>query len=180
MVSISERPAEVADRAVPWHWEGDLLLGKNGRSAIGTLVERKTRFLMLLRLPHGRNAVDVEEAMLAATKRLPQVLWKSLTWDRGSEMVRQAEIKLATGLEIYFCDPAKPWQRGSNENTNGLLRQYFPKGSDVSIYTQEDLDTVAAEMNYRPRKTLGWDSPAEALEKLLSQASSEVGVATTD
>jgi IS30 family transposase len=179
MVSISERPAEVEDRAVPGHWEGDLLLGKNGKSAIGTLVERKTRFLMLLRLPHGRNAVDVEEAMLAATRRLPQVLWKSLTWDRGTEMTRQADIKLATGLEIYFCDPAKPWQRGTNENTNGLLRQYFPKGSDVSDYTQEDLDTVAAEMNYRPRKTLGWDSPAEALEKLLSHSSSEAGVATT-
>ena len=180
MVSISERPAEVEDRAVPGHWEGDLLMGKNGKSAMGTLVERKTRFLMLLQLQRGRNAVDVEEAMIAATKRLPQVLWKSLTWDRGHEMARHAQIKLATGLEIYFCDPAKPWQRGSNENTNGLLRQYFPKGSDVSDYTQEDLDTVAAEMNYRPRKTLGWDSPAEALEKLLSEVSAEVSVATTD
>jgi|SRR5438094_728054 len=180
MVSISERPAEVEDRAVPGHWEGDLLLGKNGKSAIGTLVERKTRFLMLLHLPHGHNAADVEEAMVAATKRLPQVLWKSLTWDRGHEMARHAEIKIATGLEIYFCDPASPWQRGSNENTNGLLRQYFPKGSDVSPYTVDDLDKVAAEMNYRPRKTLGWDSPAEALEKLLSEASSEAGVATTD
>jgi IS30 family transposase len=180
MVSISQRPAEVEDRAVPGHWEGDLLMGKNGRSAVGTLVERRTRFLMLLRLPHGRSAVDVEEAMLAATQRLPQMLWKSLTWDQGSEMARHAEIKLATGLEIYFCDPAKPWQRGSNENTNGLLRQYFPKGSDLSIYTQADLDTVAAEMNYRPRKTLAWDSPAEALEKLLSEASAAGGVATTD
>jgi transposase, IS30 family len=179
MVSISERPAEVEDRAVPGHWEGDLLLGKQGKSAIGTLVERKTRFLMLLHLPRGHNAVQVEEAMLAATKRLPQVLWKSLTWDQGHEMSRHSEIKLATGLEIYFCDPAKPWQRGSNENTNGLLRQYFPKGADVSPYTADDLDKVAAEMNYRPRKTLGWDSPAEALEKLLSQASSEAGVATT-
>jgi transposase, IS30 family len=179
MVSISERPAEVEDRAVPGHWEGDLLLGKNGKSAIGTLVERKTRFLMLLHLPRGHSAVDVEEAMLAATKRLPQVLWKSLTWDRGHEMWRHAQIKLATGLEIYFCDPAKPWQRGSNENTNGLLRQYFPKRSDFTPYTADDLDKVAAEMNYRPRKTLGWDSPAEALEKLLSAASSEAGVATT-
>jgi IS30 family transposase len=179
MVSISERPAEVEDRAVPGHWEGDLLLGKNGKSAIGTLVERKTRFLMLLHLPRGHSAVDVEEAMLAATKRLPQVLWKSMTWDRGHEMWRHAQIKLATGLEIYFCDPAKPWQRGSNENTNGLLRQYFPKRSDLTPYTADDLDKVAAEMNYRPRKTLGWDSPAEALEKLLSAASSEAGVATT-
>ena len=180
MVSISERPAEVEDRAIPGHWEGDLVMGKSSKSAVGTLVERQTRFLMLMRLPHGRSAVDVEEAILAATKRLPQVLWKSLTWDRGNEMARHAEIKLATGLDIYFCDPAKPWQRGSNENTNGLLRQYFPKGSDLSIYTQGDLDTVAAEMNYRPRKTLGWDSPAEALGKLLSQATPAAGVATTD
>ena len=180
MVSISERPAEVEDRAVPGHWEGDLLMGKAGRSAVGTLVERKTRFLMLLRLPHGKSAIDVEEAMLAATKRLPQMLWKSLTWDRGSEMARHQEIKLATGLDIYFCDPAKPWQRGSNENTNGLLRQYFPKGGDVSIYTQGDLDAVAMEMNRRPRETLGWDCPAEALEKLISESSSVVSVATTD
>ena len=180
MVSISERPPEVEDRAVPGHWEGDLLMGKNGKSAVGTLVERKTRFLMLLRLPRQPTALDVEAAMVAVTRRLPQVLWKSLTWDRGHEMSRHVQIKLATGLEIYFCDPAKPWQRGSNENTNGLLRQYFPKGGDVSDYTQEDLDTVAAEMNYRPRKTLGWDCPAEALEKLLSEASSEVSVATTD
>lgn len=180
MVSISERPAEVEDRAIPGHWEGDLLMGKNSKSAVGTLVERQTRFLMLLRLPHGRSALDVEQAILTATNRLPQVLWKSLTWDRGHEMARHAQIKLATGLAIYFCDPAKPWQRGSNENTNGLLRQYFPKGSDLSIYEQTDLDAVAAEMNYRPRKTLGWDSPAEALDKLLSETSSAANVATTN
>ena len=180
LVSISERPAEVEDRAVPGHWEGDLVLGKNGKSAVGTLVERKTRFLMLLQLPRHPTALDVEEAMVAATKRLPEMFWKSLTWDRGGEMARHAQITLATGLEIYFCDPAKPWQRGSNENTNGLLRQYFPKGSDLGIYTQGDLDAVAAEMNSRPRKTLGWDTPAEALEKLLSAAPSEVRVATTD
>jgi IS30 family transposase len=180
MVSISERPAEVEDRAVPGHWEGDLLMGKAGRSAIGTLVERQTRFLMLLHLPRGQSALDVEEAMLAATRRLPQLLWKSLTWDRGHEMARHAEIKLATGLEIYFCDPAKPWQRGSNENTNGLLRQYFPKSTDLSPYTADDLSAVAAEMNSRPRKTLAWDSPAEALEKLLWHSSSEASVATTD
>ena len=179
LVSISERPAEVDDRAVPGHWEGDLVLGRNGKSAVGTLVERKTRFLMLLQLPRHPTALDVEAAMVAATKRLPEMFWKSLTWDRGSEMARHAQITLATGLQIYFCDPAKPWQRGSNENTNGLLRQYFPKGSDLSIYTQGDLDTVAAEMNSRPRKTLGWNTPAEALEKLLSEASSEAGVATT-
>lgn len=180
MVSISERPPEVEDRAIPGHWEGDLLMGKNGKSAIGTLVERKTRFLMLLSLPHGRSAVDVEQAMLAATKRLPQILWKSLTWDRGHEMARHAEIKLATGLDIYFCDPGKPWQRGSNENTNGLLRQYFPKGGSVNEYTQDDLDVVAAEMNSRPRKTLGWETPAMALEKLLSEVSPTASVATTD
>ena len=180
MVSISERPPEVEDRAVPGHWEGDLLMGKNGRSAIGTLVERRTRFLMLLHLPGGKSALDVEEAIRAAAKRLPQVLWRSLTWDRGREMARHAQISFATGLQIYFCDPASPWQRGSNENTNGLLRQYFPKGGSVNEYTQDDLDVVAAEMNSRPRKTLGWETPAMALEKLLSEVSPTASVATTD
>ncbi len=179
MVNISERPAEVEDRAVPGHWEGDLILGQNGKSAIGTLVERSTRFLMLLHLPHGQSALEVQEAMLAATQRLPQALWKSLTWDQGSEMTRHAEISFATGLEIYFCDPAKPWQRGSNENTNGLLRQYFPKGTDLRLHSPDHLDFVSAQMNRRPRKTLGWDSPAETLDRLLSQPSS-IGVAPTD
>jgi transposase, IS30 family len=179
MVNISERPAEVEDRAVPGHWEGDLILGKNGKSAIGTLVERSTRFLMLLHLPHGQSALEVQEAMLAATQRLPQALWKSLTWDQGNEMTRHAQISVATGLEIYFCDPAKPWQRGSNENTNGLLRQYFPKGTDLSLHSPDHLDFVSAQMNRRPRKTLGWDSPAETLDRLLSQPSS-IDVATTD
>ncbi|HET9410635.1 MAG TPA: IS30 family transposase [Candidatus Dormibacteraeota bacterium] len=179
MVNISERPAEVEDRAVPGHWEGDLILGKNGKSAIGTLVERSTRFLMLLHLPHGQSALEVQEAMLAATQRLPQALWKSLTWDQGREMTRHAEISVATGLEIYFCDPAKPWQRGSNENTNGLLRQYFPKGTDLRLHGPDHLAFVSAQMNRRPRKTLGWDCPAEALDRLLSQRSS-TGVASTD
>ena len=179
MVSISERPAEIEDRAVPGHWEGDLILGRNGRSAIGTLVERKTRFLMLLHLPHGHRALDVEQAMLAATQKLPLALWKSLTWDRGSEMGRHAEISIATGLDIYFCDPAKPWQRGSNENTNGLLRQYFPKRTDLSNFTADELDYVSWEMNQRPRQTLGWDTPAQALDKLLSASLSDAGVATT-
>lgn len=179
MVNISQRPAEVEDRAVPGHWEGDLILGKNGKSAIGTLVERSTRFLMLLHLPHGQSALEVQEAMLAATQRLPQALWKSLTWDQGREMTRHAEISVATGLEIYFCDPAKPWQRGSNENTNGLLRQYFPKGTDLRLHSPDHLDFVSAQMNRRPRKTLGWDSPAETLDRLLSQPSS-ISVATTD
>ena len=179
MVNISQRPAEAEDRAVPGHWEGDLILGKYGRSAIGTLVERATRYLMLLHLPEGHSPVQVEQAMLAATKRLPLALWKTLTWDQGREMHRHAEISIATGLQIYFCDPAKPWQRGSNENTNGLLRQYFPKAADLSSYPAEQLEYVSWEMNQRPRKTLGWDTPAEALAKLLSTASSEAGVATT-
>lgn len=179
MVNISQRPAEVEDRAVPGHWEGDLILGKNGKSAIGTLVERSTRFLMLLHLPDGRSPVEVEEAMVAATRRLPQTLWKSLTWDQGDEMTKHAEITIATGLEIYFCDPSKPWQRGSNENTNGLLRQYFPKGTDLRLHSPDHLEFVSAQMNRRPRKTLGWDSPAEALDRLLSQPSA-IGVATTD
>jgi len=180
MVNISQRPPEVEDRAVPGHWEGDLILGKNGRSAIGTLVERSSRFVMLLHLPRGQSALEVEEAMLAATKKLPQALWKSLTWDQGKEMRRHAEISIATGLEIYFCDPAKPWQRGSNENTNGLLRQYFPKSTDLRGHPADYLDYVSEEMNTRPRKTLGWDTPAEALNKLLSGSPSEAGVATID
>jgi transposase, IS30 family len=179
MVNISQRPAEAEDRAVPGHWEGDLILGKYGRSAIGTLVERTTRFVTLLHLPDGHSPVQVEQAMLAATKRLPRTLWKTLTWDQGHEMHRHAEISIATGLQIFFCDPAKPWQRGSNENTNGLLRQYFPKGADLSAYPAEQLEYVSWEMNQRPRETLGWDTPAEALAKLLSRTSSEAGVATT-
>ena len=178
MINISERPAEVEDRAVPGHWEGDLIIGKQGRSAIGTLVERKTRYLILLHLK-GQSAEEVEKAMVAATKRLPETLWKSLTWDQGLEMRNHAKISVATNLEIYFCDPAKPWQRGSNENTNGLLRQYFPKGSDLSRWGPGYLELVSAELNSRPRQTLGWDTPAQALEKLLSTELPEVGVATT-
>jgi IS30 family transposase len=179
MVTISERPAEVEDRAVPGHWEGDLLMGKNGKSAIGTLVERATRFLILLHLPNGYSPAAVQEAMIAATRRLPLNLWKSLTWDRGQEMRNHAQISIATGLEIYFCDPASPWQRGSNENTNGLLRQYFPKGTDLSGYQPDYLEFVSAQMNRRPRKTLGWMNPAEALDRLLSTSSDQPRVATT-
>jgi transposase, IS30 family len=171
MVNISERPAEVEDRAVPGHWEGDLIIGKQGRSAIGTLVERKTRYLILMHLA-GQTAEEVEKAMVAATKRLPETLWKSLTWDQGSEMRNHAKISVATGLDIYFCDPAKPWQRGSNENTNGLLRQYFPKGTDLSVHSPEHLEFVAAQMNRRPRKTLDWLKPREALAHLLSESPS--------
>jgi IS30 family transposase len=180
MINISERPAEVEDRAVPGHWEGDLILGKNGRSAIGTLVERSTRFVMLLHLPEGHGAVEVQAAMIAATHRLPPFIWKSLTWDQGIEMRNHAEIKIATGLDIYFCDPAKPWQRGSNENTNGLLRQYFPKGTDLSQHGPAHLDFVAAQMNRRPRETLGWLRPAQALGRLFSTTSEPPSVAPTD
>ncbi len=180
MINISERPAEVEDRAVPGHWEGDLILGKQGRSAIGTLVERQTRYLILLHLSNGQRAEEVEKAMIAATKRLPETLWKSLTWDQGSEMRNHAKISVAANLEIYFCDPAKPWQRGSNENTNGLLRQYFPKGTDLAVHSPEHLEFVAAQMNRRPRKTLGWLKPREALAKLLSESPRQPLVASTD
>ena len=180
MVNISQRPAEVEDRAVPGHLEGDLIMGKNGKSAIGTLVERTTRFVMLLHLPNGHGPLEVQEAMLAATHKLPQIIWKSLTWDQGSEMRNHLQIKIATGLQIYFCDPASPWQRGSNENTNGLLRQYFPKGTDLRGYGSDHLDFVAAQMNRRPRETLGWMRPAEALGRLLSTTSQTAGVASTD
>jgi transposase, IS30 family len=176
---ISARPGEVADRAVPGHWEGDLIAGKENKSAIGTLVERYTRFVLLLHLPHDHSAEAVRDAMLAAISTLPTQLWRSLTWDQGSEMARHAEITLATGLDIYFCDPHSPWQRGSNENTNGLLRQYFPKGTDLSTHSAQHLAKVAAELNARPRKTLGWKTPAQALNHLLSHLSTTDGVATT-
>ncbi len=179
MINISERPPEVDDRALPGHWEGDLIVGKQGRSAIGTLVERATRYVTLLHLPDGHGALEVEQAMIAATKRLPEQLWKSLTWDQGIEMHNHAAITIATGLEIYFCDPGKPWQRGSNENTNGLLRQYFPKGTDLSQHGPDYLDFVADQMNRRPRKTLGWLHPAEALDRLFSTVSEQAGVAPT-
>jgi IS30 family transposase len=170
MVMISERPAEAGDRAVPGHWEGDLIAGTRSRSAIGTLVERSTRFVMLLHLPDGHGAAQVAEAMTGAMAALPAQLRRSLTWDQGSEMTNHAQIAAATDLEIYFCDPHSPWQRGSNENTNGLLRQYFPKGTDLSVHSRGDLDAVAAELNARPRKTLGWKTPAEALDEVLAAA----------
>jgi len=168
-VMISERPAEATDRAVPGHWEGDLVAGAANKSAIGTLVERRTRFLLLLHLPHDHGAEAVRDAIVAQIQTLPAALRRSLTWDQGIEMRRHAEITVAAGLPIYFCDPASPWQRGTNENTNGLLRQYFPKGSDLSVHTAADLAAVADQLNRRPRKTLDYATPAETLSELLSE-----------
>ena len=179
MVNISERPAEAVERAVPGHWEGDLIIGADSASAIGTLVERATRYVMLLHLPARHGALEVQDAMITAMSRLPDTLRRTLTWDQGIEMANHARIAEATGLDIYFCDPHSPWQRGSNENTNGLLRQYFPKSSDLSVFPADYLDYVAAQLNRRPRKTLDWATPAEALDRLLSNPSDPPGVALT-
>jgi IS30 family transposase len=193
-VMISQRPAEAEDRAVPGHWEGDLLIGLQ-RSAIGTLVERTTRFTMLIHLPReegygviartkngpplaGYGAVTMKNALAAAIIGLPEQLRRSLTWDRGKELSQHAQFKIETGVPVYFADPQAPWQRGTNENTNGLLRQYFPKGTDLSRWSAEEIEAVAHTLNSRPRKTLAWKTPAEALDELL-RSHQQGSVATT-
>jgi IS30 family transposase len=193
-VMISERPAEADDRAVPGHWEGDLILGLES-SAIATLVERSTRFTMLLHLPRmhghghqprtkngpaltGHGAQAVRDAIADSITTLPEQLRRSLAWDQGAEMAQHAQLRIDTGLAIYFCDPQSPWQRGTNENTNGLLRQYFPRGTDLSRHSRDDLEAVALALNTRPRKTLQWKTPAEALDELL-RSDQQARVATT-
>ena len=168
MVLISDRPAGAADRAVPGHWEGDLMVGKGGRSAIGTLVERSSRYVVLLHLPRGRTAEHVRRALTHQLSKLPTELRRTLTWDQGKEMAEHAQFTVDTKIAVYFCDPHSPWQRGSNENSNGLLRQYFPKNADLSIYTRAELNAVARQLNNRPRQTLGWMKASEVFSRFVA------------
>ena len=168
MILISDRPPEVEDRAVPGHWEGDLIIGKGGRSAIGTLVERSSRYVVLLHLPHGRTAEDVRAALTRQVSKLPAELRRTLTWDQGKEMADHVRFSTDTNMDVYFCDPHSPWQRGSNENTNGLLRQYFPSKADLSLHSAAHLNAVARELNNRPRQTLNWMKPSEVFGRTVA------------
>jgi IS30 family transposase len=165
MILISDRPPEIEDRAIPGHWEGDLIIGKGGRSAIGTLVERSSRYVVLLHLPHGRTAEDVRAALTRQVSKLPAELRRTLTWDQGKEMADHVRFSTDTNMVVYFCDPHSPWQRGSNENTNGLLRQYFPRKADLSLHSAAYLNAVARKLNNRPRQTLGWMKPSEVFSR---------------
>ena len=168
MIMIRDRPAEAADRAVPGHWEGDLIVGQRGRSAIGTLVERRSRYVVLVHLPNGRTAEHMRLALTRQLAKLPTDLRRTLTWDQGKEMAEHVRFTIDTDIDVYFCDPHSPWQRGSSENTNGLLRQYFPRGVDLSTYTRADLAATARQLNARPRQTLGWMKPSEMFSRAVA------------